>query len=260
MTSPYPELRGRVAIITGAARGIGLAAVQRFASCGATIVAFDLPNSDMADAQAVCADAKVPSLMIAGDVSLVEDWKRATRAAMDAFGRIDVLVNNAGISGPVAPLLDYPDDAFDQVQTVNARSVFIGMKYTANLMKERGGSIVNISSVSGIGGGRYVIGYTASKHAVVGMTKLAAAELAPLNIRVNALCPAPTATEMMFAFERKQSPDDPEAVRKGMSQMIPMGRYGTPEEIANAVLFLASDAASFITGVALPVDGGLKAS
>ncbi len=260
MTQPAPALANRVAIITGAARGIGLATVKLFSASGASIVAFDLASAPLAQAEAAAHEHGAPFLALQGDVADACDWQRAVAETVERFGRLDILVNNAGISGVLAPLLDYPDEVFDQVMAVNARGVFLGMKYAAQMMKARGGAIVNISSVSGIGGGRFVVGYTASKHAVVGMTKLAATELAQYNIRVNALCPAPTATEMMFEMERTQSPSDPEAVRRGVARMIPLGRYGEPDEIANAILFLASDAASFITGTAIPIDGGLKGS
>lgn len=253
-------LNGRVAIITGAARGIGLATVRAFVEAGASIVAVDLPQSLIADSKRIADENSAAFLACQGDVASAADWQRVVKETLARFGKIDILVNNAGISGAIGSMLDYPDDVFDHVMAVNARGVFLGMKYVGQVMKAAGGAIVNISSVSGIGGGRYVIAYTASKHAVVGMTKLAAAELAQFKIRVNALCPAPTATEMMFEMERSQSPADPDAIRRGMSRMIPLGRYGEPEEIANAILFLASDAASFITGTAIPIDGGLKAS
>lgn len=255
-------LNGRVAIITGAARGIGLATVRTFAEAGASIVAFDLPQSSITETKRIADEMGVSFLACQGDVASADDWQRVVKETLVQFGRIDILVNNAGVSGVIGSMLDYPDDVFDHVMAVNARGVFLGMKYVGQAMKANGngGAMVNISSVSGIGGGRYVIAYTASKHAVVGMTKLAAAELAQFKIRVNALCPAPTATEMMFEMERSQSPADPDAIRRGMSRMIPLGRYGEPEEIANAILFLASDAASFITGTAIPIDGGLKAS
>ena len=253
-------LAGRVAIITGAARGIGLATVKLFASSGASIIAFDLPSAQLDQAEASASECGAPFLRFTGSVAAAADWQRVVTEANRVFGRLDILVNNAGISGVLSPLLDYPDDVFDQVMEVNARGVFLGMKYAAQAMKIKGGAIVNISSVSGIGGGRFVIAYTASKHAVVGMTKLAATELAQYKIRVNALCPAPTATEMMAEMERNQSPADPDAIRRGLSKMIPLGRYGEPEEIAEAVLFLASDASSFITGTAIPIDGGLKGS
>jgi 3alpha(or 20beta)-hydroxysteroid dehydrogenase len=254
---PTSSLAGRVALVTGAARGIGLASVQLLSAHGAKIVAFDLPGSQWADAR----KAVVTELLtFEGDVGDAADWERVMALTMSGFGRLDILVNNAGVSGAIAPLMDYADGEFDRVMRVNARGVFLGLKHGARAMKGHKGSIVNISSVSGIGGGRFTVAYTASKHAVVGMTKLAASELAPGNIRVNAICPAPTATEMMFSMERTQSPHDPEAMRRSMTKMIPMGRYGEPNEIAEAVLFFASDASSFMTGTAVPVDGGLKAA
>ena len=260
MSGTTRVLDQRVAIVTGAARGIGLATVKAFAQAGASIVAFDLERAPLDEAVAMADQYGVPILCFHGSVADAQDWQNMVSQALARFGKIDILVNNAGISGVIGSMLDYPDDVFDAVMAVNARGVFLGMKYVGRAMRvNNSGSIVNISSVSGIGGGRHVIAYTASKHAVVGMTKLAAAELSAFKIRVNALCPAPTATEMMFAMERSQSPDDPEAVRRGMAKMIPLGRYGEPDEIANAILFLASDAASFITGTAIPIDGGLKA-
>lgn len=252
-----PILAGRVALITGAARGIGLASAQLLSERGARIVAFDVPGSNWADAAKTIATELVT---FEGDVGCGADWERVMGLAMERFGQLDILVNNAGVSGALGALTDYDDDEFDRVMHVNARGVFLGLKHGARAMKGRHGSIINISSVSGIGGGRFTIAYTASKHAVVGMTKLAASELASRNIRVNAVCPSPTSTEMMFSMERTQSPADPEAMRRNMTRMIPMGRYAEPEEIAEVVLFFASDASSFMTGTAVPVDGGLKAA
>jgi NAD(P)-dependent dehydrogenase (short-subunit alcohol dehydrogenase family) len=259
-TDPRTEpdsLRGRVALVSGAARGIGLATVQQLARAGAHVAAFDLAGSPWADVRAAGA---TELLEVEGDVGHGPDWERAVDRTLERFGRLDVLVNNAGISGGIGPLVDCSDEMFDEVMRVNARGVFLGLKHGARAMMERGGSIVNVSSVSGIGGGRFTVAYTASKHAVVGMTKLAAVELAGSGIRVNAVCPAPTATEMVFAMERSVSPESPDAVRKGMTRMIPMGRYGEPSEIAQLIVFLASDASSFMTGTAIPIDGGLKAA
>ncbi len=248
---------GRVALVTGAARGIGLSTVRLLSEQGVRIAAFDLPGSDWSD---VTQAAGTSALLIEGDVANSADWERCISQTLAQFSQLDVLVNNAGISGALCSLTRYDDDVFDKVMNVNVKGVYLGLKHGAGAMGTRGGSIVNVSSVSGIGGGRFTIAYTASKHAVVGMTKLAAAELAPKNIRVNAVCPAPTATEMMFSMERTHSPDDPEAVRRAMTGMIPLGRYGEPSEIAAVIVFMASDAASFMTGTAVPVDGGLKAA
>jgi NAD(P)-dependent dehydrogenase (short-subunit alcohol dehydrogenase family) len=246
-----PGLSGKVAIVTGAARGIGLAAVRRLIEDGAQVLALDLPGSEMADSHPRIVSSEA-------DVAEAGDWERAVELALKSFGRLDILVNNAGISGFIGPLVDYPVDSFDRVMAVNARGVFLGMKHSAPAMED-GGSIVNISSISGIGGGANTLAYTASKHAVIGMTKLAAIEFAPRRIRVNAVCPAPTATEMMFGLAREKSPDDQEGFRRSFEQNIPLGRYGEAEEVAAAIAFLASDQASFSTGAVLTVDGGMRA-
>jgi NAD(P)-dependent dehydrogenase (short-subunit alcohol dehydrogenase family) len=245
------DLSGKVAIVTGAARGIGLAAVRRLVHDGAQVVALDLPGAEIPDSNPRIAP-------IEADVAEAGDWQRAVELAQSRFGRLDVLVNNAGISGFIGPLVDYPVESFDQVMAVNARGVFLGMKHSAPAMED-GGSIVNISSISGIGGGANTLAYTASKHAVIGMTKLAAIEFAPRRIRVNAVCPAPTATEMMFELAREKSPDDQEGFRRSFEQNIPLGRYGEADEVAAAIAFLASDQASFSTGAVLTVDGGMRA-
>jgi NAD(P)-dependent dehydrogenase (short-subunit alcohol dehydrogenase family) len=244
-------LSGKVAIVTGAARGIGLAAVRRLVEDGARVLALDLPGSGLED-----TDGHI--VPFEGDVAEAEDWQRAVELARSQFGRLDILVNNAGIGGFIGPLIDYPVESFDRVMAVNARGVFLGMKHSAPAMED-GGSIVNISSISGIGGGANTLAYTASKHAVIGMTKLAAIEFAPRRIRVNAVCPAPTATEMMFGLAREKSPDDQEGFRRSFEQNIPLGRYGEADEVAAAIAFLASDQASFSTGAVLTVDGGMRA-
>jgi NAD(P)-dependent dehydrogenase (short-subunit alcohol dehydrogenase family) len=245
------DLLDKVAIVTGAARGIGAAAVRRLVDDGARVIALDLPGAE--------ATEHHPRVNpIEGDVAEAEDWQRAVELAVTRFGRLDILVNNAGISGFIGPLVNYPVESFDRVMAVNARGVFLGMKHAAPAMVD-GGSIVNISSISGIGGGANTLAYTASKHAVIGMTKIGAVEFAPRRIRVNAVCPAPTATEMMFELAREKSPDDLEGFRRSFESNIPLGRYGEAAEVAAAIAFLASDQASFSTGAVLTVDGGMRA-
>lgn len=252
-------LAGKVALVTGAAQGIGLAAAMLLARAGADIVALDLPGSQWdALEQAAAANGRT-LLRHEGDVADESAWAALSAATRQQFGRIDILFNNAGISGPSCPIWDYPIEAFDAVMRVNCRGVFLGMKCAADLMSERGGSIINMSSVSGLGGGRSLLAYNASKHAVIGITKVGAVELAERNIRVNAICPAMTDTAMMQSLEEGKDAPQVEALRQHFHAMIPLGRYADPAEIAAVVLFLASDAASFITGAAIPVDGGLKA-
>jgi NAD(P)-dependent dehydrogenase (short-subunit alcohol dehydrogenase family) len=253
------ELHGKTALITGAAQGIGLAAATMLARAGADIVALDLAGSDWAAlAQSVAASGR-RLLTSEGDVADEASWSDLAARTREAFGRIDVLFNNAGISGPSAPIWDYPVDGFDAVMRVNCRGVFLGMKCAAELMAGGSGSIINMSSVSGLGGGRSLFAYNASKHAVIGMTKVGAVELAERGIRVNAICPAMTDTAMMQSLEIGKTAAEIAAVRGHFSAMIPLARYADPSEVAAVVLFLASEAASFITGAAIPVDGGLKA-
>jgi NAD(P)-dependent dehydrogenase (short-subunit alcohol dehydrogenase family) len=248
-----PSLDGRVAIVTGAARGIGLAAARKLVAEGARVLAFDRPEADFSEALALGDGIAV----FGGDVVDEADWAGAIEAAAKLGGEPSILFNNAGISGAISNVIDYPEEEFDRVIAVNVRGVFLGLKHVGARMKASGrGVIVNTSSVSGFGGAGNIFGYTASKWAVNGMTKSAAIALAPFGVRVLAVCPSPTATEMMFHLERRLSPDQPEAARPALSQGTPMGRYGTPEEVADVLAFLVSDAASFMTGALVPVDGG----
>lgn len=246
------SLHGRVAIVTGAARGIGLAAVRRLCADGVRVLAFDRVDADFTDA-AEAGDVTT----FAGDVVQSADWLRAVDTACGLGEGIDILFNNAGISGPVASAVDYSEDDFDHIIAVNVKGVFLGLKHVGGHMQRRGrGVIVNTSSVSGFGGGGNIFGYNTSKAAVNGMTKSAAVTMAPHGVRVLAICPSPTGTEMMFQLERRLSPDNPEAVRPQLAHGTPLGRYGTPEEMADVLAFLVSDAARFMTGALVPVDGG----
>jgi len=249
----------KTALVTGAARGIGRAAAARLAHAGYDLVLFDLPGASLAETEALVAAAGRRFIAVVGDVALERNWSEAVAETRERFGKLNVLVNNAGVSGPIGSLLEVTPEQFDRTLAINTRGVFLGMKTCAPLLFETRGSIVNIGSISGLGGGQHTIAYTASKHAVTGMTMLAANEFAPHGVRVNAVCPAPTATDMMRALADKHSPDDPERFHKTFKKFIPLGRYGDADEIAAAIAFLASDDAAFITGIALPVDGGVLA-
>ncbi len=253
-------LKGRVAIITGAARGIGRAALNRMIDEGVHVLAWDIDPAWAQEIKTIATPDTVKIAAFVGDVATGEAWQEAVKTALDAFGRLDFLFSNAGISGPAHPVSRYEEADFDRVMAINARGVFLGLKYVGQHLSEQGtGVIVNVSSISGLSGGGNIFAYTASKHAVVGMTKSAAVHYAPNGVRVLAICPSPTATDMMAYAERLVMPDDPQAARPIFTQGVPMGRYGEPQEIANVFAFLISDQASFMTGTIVPVDGGTMA-
>ncbi|WP_066649974.1 glucose 1-dehydrogenase [Sphingomonas aquatica] len=252
-------LAGQVALISGAAKGIGLATATRLARDGADIVALDLAGSDVSALAAAVAEAGRGLEVVEGDVSTPEGWDAAVAAAVARFGGIDILVNNAGISGPFAPIERYPIEDFDRVMAVNARGSWLGIRACIPELRKRKGRVVNISSTAGLGGPPTISGYTMSKHAVIGLTKMAAMGLAADGIRVNAVCPSPTDTDMMRGLEVGRSDAEARMIRARFEADCPLGRYAAPEEIAAAIAFLAGPESSFVTGAILSVDGGVKA-
>lgn len=244
-------LAGKVAVVTGAAGGIGAAITHRLVADGARVLAVDLQEP---------ADLPEGAVAHAADVTIASEVSAFIERSVQELGGIDILCNNAGIEGAVTSLADYPDDVFDQVLAVNVRGPFLGMKHAVpHMTAAGGGAIVNTASVAGLRGSPRLHAYSASKHALVGLTRSAAAELAPFNIRVNAVCPSPVETRMMRALEEGIDPANPSVVHDFIAATIPLGRYGEPSEVADVVGFLVSDAARFVTGVALPIDGGLTA-
>ncbi len=253
------RLKGKAGIITGGSGGIGKATAQKFLQEGAKVALVDIDEGAL-EATRKELEELGTVIAIQADVSQEEDVKRYVEETNQAFGTIDFFFNNAGIEGKNIPFNDTPVEEFDKVISINLRGVFLGMKYVAPIMiDQRHGSIINMSSVAGLGGFPGITPYVASKHGVVGLTRNGALEYAPYNVRVNSIHPSPVETRMMRSIESGMNPDDAEAAKEGITQMIPLGRYGESEEMADLVTFLASDESRFISGSQYRIDGAMGA-
>ncbi len=252
-------LEGKVAVITGAAGAIGSATAKLLAERGATIVAVDIPGTDWSKLKAVLPQG-ARLVTAEADVTDEASVKAYVETAQAECGRIDIFFNNAGIEGPVQPIENYSLDAFMKVLGVNVAGVFLGLKHVLPVMYAQGaGSIINTSSVAGLMGSPGMAGYCTSKHAVVGITRVAAVEAAPKGVRVNCVNPGPIESRMMQSINAGQSADA-KAAHDLTSQMVPAKRYGTPEEVAGLVAFLASDDSTYCNGGFYTVDGALTAT
>ncbi|GCB48375.1 SDR family NAD(P)-dependent oxidoreductase [Streptomyces sp. NL15-2K] len=246
------KLDGRVVIVTGAARGQGEQEVRLFAAEGAEVVV-----ADVLDDQGAALAKELGALYVHLDVSEESDWRSAVAAARDAHGRIDGLVNNAGILR-FNSLVDTPLDEFMQVVRVNQVGCFLGIRTVAPEMGD-GGTIVNTASYTGVTGMAAVGAYAATKHAILGLTRVAALELAARKIRVNAMCPGAIDTAMSNPAQLDPAADAEEASRgldRFYRKLVPLGRIGKPEEVARLALFLSCDDSSYITGQPFVIDGG----
>ncbi len=254
------RFEGKVVVITGAAGGIGRATARRLAGEGARLALVDVAAGGLAESLAAVREAGSEAITVEADVTRSGDVARYVAAAVERWGGIDAFFNNAGILGAMSPLVDYPEDVFDRVIAVNCKAVWLGLKHVGPaIMARGGGAIVNTASIAGLRGSPNLVAYTASKHAVVGLTRTAAIELIRRGVRVNAVCPAPIETPMVDTLESGMSPRDPRALRQRLTATIPMRRYGAPEEVAALVAFLLSADASYINGGIYTVDGGSMA-
>src|ERR1700722_2050397 len=247
------KLDNREAIITGGSGGIGRAAAKRFVDEGAKVLLVDLKERALRDT--VAAIGGDSASFVCADVTGDEDTQRYVKTAVERYGRIDIYLANAGVEGNIKPIPEYPLEVFDRVIAVNVRGVWLGLKYVIPAMaKGGGGSIVITSSTAGIHGYAGASAYVTSKHAVIGMMRTAALECAALKIRANTVNPSPIETRMMRSLEEQFAPGHPGQAKEQLQSAIPLGRYGHPEEVADVMLFLASNQSSYCTGGVYMID------
>lgn len=252
------RLDGKVAVITGGASGMGEATARLFVAEGARVVIGDLQAEK---GEGVARSIGAACVFVRTDVSSSEDVRALVRTAVDRFGKLDVMYNNAGIGGGEGSIIDCPEEVWDRTIAVDLKAVWLGMKHAVPyLIASGGGSVISTASVSGLMGMPGQGAYGAAKGGVIQLTRVCAIENAHHRVRVNCICPGGILTPILYANPALPAPRDPEEVRKGLERAQPIPRAGMPEDIAQAALWLASDESSFVTGQAIVVDGGWTAS
>jgi len=254
------RLDGRVAVVTGAAGVIGTATIHLLAERGARIVAVDRRRQDLA-AAIKDLPAAAEALAIEADVTREDEVADYVRATVDKFGTVDVFYNNAGVEGDVKPIQDYSLESFRKVLDVNVVGVFLGMKHVLPVMlKQNKGSIINTASIAGLIGSPHIAVYSASKHAVIGLTKSASWECTGTGVRVNCVCPGMIDSRMLSTILQGRAGGNAPPPTEKIVERIPARRLGRASEVASIVAFLASDEASYVSGSAYTVDGGRTAA
>lgn len=257
------RLDGKVALVTGGGSGIGRATALAFAREGARVVLADIMVEAGEATVRMIQERSGEALFCKADVSQAAEVQALVQTAVDTYGRLDCAHNNAGVEGlrgvAPAPTADVTEENWDYTINVNLKGVWLCMKYEIpQMLTQGGGAIVNTASIVGLVGGPTIAAYVASKHGVVGLTKTAALEYAPAGLRINAVCPGFIRTPMVERFVEQASRENPRLIEQ-VTALHPLGRLGTPEEVAEVVVWLCSDAASFVTGHTMTVDGGYVA-
>jgi NAD(P)-dependent dehydrogenase (short-subunit alcohol dehydrogenase family) len=251
------DFSDQVALVTGASGGIGRAVALALGQVGAKVVLIDIAKEAGLETESLLKSGGGDALFVQADVSDPGQVQNYVDTALQKWGRIDIFMNNAAWQGEIHSLVDYPLEVFEKVMNINVRGVFLGLKYVLPVMLKQGkGAIVNTASLGSFLATRKLGPYTASKHAVMGLTKTAALEVARKGIRVNAVCPGPVDTEMLREIEASQATGSTAQLRDQRMASIPDGRYANPAEVANLMLYLASDLSSHITGQGIQINGG----
>jgi NAD(P)-dependent dehydrogenase (short-subunit alcohol dehydrogenase family) len=249
------RLENKVAVITGGSGEIGFETAKKLAKEGAKVLLVDIDEKSLKEKEKEAKDSSLEISYTVADVTKADDVKKYVETALERYGKIDLFFNNAGIEGVVKPMHEYPEDVFDKVMAVNIKGVFLGMKYVIPKIED-GGSIVITSSVAGLTGTPGMVAYNTSKHATIGIMRVAAKELGARKVRVNTVHPGVVDSRMMRSLEDGINPGHGKDVKSEFEKQIPLGRYATAEDVSDMVTFLFSDESSYVHGSIFVVDGG----